>query len=430
MTGDLAITSDPTGASITVDGESFPNTTPDTLVGVPTGTREVELKLDAGSSQIFRWSAEVVVPDEGLGTVDAALQGGCGRDCPFVLERGRVICRFNNFGDTCASTFFGGGIPALQWPGVVGGDYGAGGRLLIAAILGSDAGNQAGDTSATQAFRQAWIGRQAVETDVAGLVETVKLDYWGTALFLGNSLLGLSVEQTIFAVDSAGAEDILFIHYKVTNVTGDPRYQALYPGITGAGYTLEAVFLGFGLDADIGTPSDDLGTFDPDLGVGFIYDADFRDSELGSDADQPALVGVLTVEPPSGATERTRTLWRAVDDWDDGTRHDRAWRILAGQLGAGDAISDHPHPDYGFFSDEPNDYRVTEAHGPLTLAPGESAELTVALIFARPVPGTFSPGVQVVPGDPTSSGRNILAIAADLLSLAADAPALWARYRP
>ncbi len=428
VSGQLAVNSDPSGASITIDGEELNEVTPHTVQAIPAGNHAIKLFLDAGSNQFFRWEQEFFVLGEQLVTLDAALEGGCGRDCPFVLDRGRVVCRFNNFGDTCASFFFGGGVSALQWPGEGGDDFGAGGRLLVAAIVGADGADQAGDTLATQSFRQAWTGRQPVTTQVNGSRETVQLEYWATARFIGGSILGLAVEQSIVAVDSAIVEDMLFIHFKLSNVTADPRYQKLYPIFPAAGYTFEQLYLGFGLDADVGAASDDLASFDAETGLGFIYDADFSDSEIGAEA--PALVGLLTLEPPAGADQRTRTLWRAADDWDDGTRPDFAWRILAGRLGAGDPIVDHPSPDFGFVSDSPDDYRLTESFGPSRLAPGEAVEFTVALLFAAPVPGAFVPGALLSPGDPTSMNRQILDVARGLKDLATEAPGLWARYRP
>ena len=429
FSGSLAVLSDPPGASIALDGVALPNTTPDTLSGVPSGQHEIELLLSGGSFEAFRWSGEVTVPQEDLGIVEAALQGGCGRDCPFIIDRGRIICRFNGVGDTCASSFFTT-MPALQWPGEAEGDFGSGGRLLAAAILEDDAEAQAGDTLATQVFRSAWLGRRPISQSVDGLRQVSEINYWGTEQFVGSSLLGLNVEQTMVAVDSPLVEDILFIHFRVTNISADPLYRFHYPSIPEGGYTLGSLYLGFGLDADVGFPGDDLATFDPDLDLGFIYDGDFNDSEFGAQTDRPALVGVVSLERPTGTAEHIRTLWRSEDDWDDGVRHDFAWRLLAGRLSGADALSDHPDAEIGFVSDELADYRFIHTHGPLRLAPGESVEFAVGLIFAEPVDGAFTSGELVAPGDPTTSNRTILSIAQTLRDLAAQAPEFWDRYRP
>jgi len=426
---DVTVLSDPTGADIVLDGESLGRITPATLTEVPAGQHRFLLELSAAPTQVFSWADTVTVLEEAVDTIDVALEGGCRFNCPLLVDRGRIRCLFNNYGDTCASVFFEL-VPALEWPGTSGADYGAGGRLLVAAILDDDAGAQAGDTVATQVYEAAWVGRRPVASSLSGLRQVKQLTYWATSLFSGASLLGLSVTETLVAVDSAGAEDVLFIRLEVQNISNDERYRDLYPSVPAGGYTLRELYLGFGLDGDVGAADDDAGTFDPDLDLAFIYDADFNDDQLGDFGERPALVGLATVEPPAVATRRTLTLWRVTDDWDGGDRQDFAWRLLAGQLRSGDPIGDHPSPDIGHASNDLADYRMTEAYGPLRLAPGETIEMTVALLLAEPVAGTFTPGTRIPPGDPTDPDRTILDVAADLRALAADLPVLWARYRP
>lgn len=426
--GDLAVLSDPAGAVIFLDGRRLEGVTPDTLAELAAGRHALELQLESGRDEFFLWRDSVDVPEEGLGTVDAPLEGGCGRDCPFQIDAGRIVCRLNTLGDTCAGAFFSDQV-ALQWPGAEG-DYAAGGRLLAAAILGTDAGPRAGDTMATLVFRQSWTGRRPVRIQTSGSCQVVRRRYWATSLLRPAPLLGLEVQETLVAVDSATVRDLLFVHYRVENVSDDPRYRRIYPEIPAGGYTFESLYLGFGFDIDVGVASDDLGSFDPDLRLGFVYDADFLDAGLGDRADRPALVGLVTIEPPDGATERTLTLWRSGDDWDDGLRTDFAWRVLAGRLRGGDPIEDHPAPELGFLSDVPDDYRLTEAHGPLTLQPGAAVEFTVGLLLAEPAAGTFTPGQVVAPGDPLDPDRAVLQVAESLRELARVAPELWERYRP
>jgi PEGA domain len=428
--GDLVVISDPEGAQIAVDGTILESTTPATLEGIEAGTRTLELALVPGPAEFFGWQDTVTVSEERLDTVEAALEGGCNRNCPFLMDQGRIVCRSNGRGDSCASVFYDG-VAALQWPGSASGTtYGAGGRLLLAGIFDSSAGDQAGDTIATQVYDVAWIGRQPMARSSSGGRQVMEIEYWGSARYRSESLQGLSVKETLIAVDSAGVEDVLFIHFEIENVSDDERYRRIYPWIPEGGYTYESLYIGFGLDADVGSAENDLGTFDPDLDLSFMYDAFFRDEVLGDYAERPALVGLVTVEPPAGTTRRTFTLWRREDDWDDGDRHDLGWRVLAGRLAAGDPIQDHPSPDIGYQGTEPNDYRLTEAHGPLRLAPGESTTFTVAIVVAEPVPGTYTPGTRVPPGDPTDPNRQILAVANSLRALAAQVPALWTRYRP
>jgi hypothetical protein len=427
--GDLVVLSDPVGAEISVDGRGVSATTPATLRGIESGVHTLELVYTPGPAELFAWSDTVVVPEEALDTVDAALEGGCGRNCPFLIDRGRIVCRSTGRGDTCASVFFDG-VEALVWPGGGGGAYGAGGRLLLAGIVAPGAGPSAGDTMATQVYDVAWTGRAPMKRSESGRRQVMELAYWGTARYRTESLQGLAVKQTVVAVDSAVAEDMLFLRFEIENVSDDPRYRDIYPWVPEGGYTYDELYVGFGLDADVGGSDNDLGSFDPDLDLSFIYDAFFQDPALDTLADRPALVGVVAIEPPAGAARRTFTVWRRGDDWDDGDRHDFAWRLLAGRLAAGDPIGDDPDPEIGYVGTSPDDYRTIEAFGPLRLAPGDKIELTVALLLAEPVPGTYTPGTLVPPGDPRDPGRQILAVAGDLRALAAEAPALWGRYRP
>lgn len=425
--GDLTVISDPAGAEITIDNVDLDRVTPATLQGVEAGSRQLDLALRAGPDEVFVWSDSVTVPEEELDTVDALLQGGCARNCRFLMDRGRIRCRVTGRGDTCATVFFDA-ASALQWPGSSGGSYGAGGRLLLAGRIAG--GAQQGDTIATQVYDVAWVGRQPVRERTSGRATTIEVEYWGAARYNGESLLGLEVKETIVAVDSATVEDVIFLNFVIENISGDERYRRLYPWVPEGGYTYESLYVGFGLDADAGAAEDDLGTFDPSLDLSFIYDAAFQDSELGEFADRPGLVGLVDIEVPGEASERRFTMWRREDDWDEGDRHGLGWRILAGRLTPSDPIQDHPAAEIGHQGTQPADYRIIETRGPLRLEPGQSISLTVGLVLALPVAGTFTPGTLVPPGDPTDPDRLILEIAGDLRALAAQLPELWGRYRP
>jgi hypothetical protein len=56
--------------------------------------------------------------------------------------------------------------------------------------------------------------------------------------------------------------------------------------------------------------------------------------------------------------------------------------------------------------------RVSVTAGPLTLAPGEQAEIVLAVAFARPASGTYQSGTLVAPGDPFDTNRALYSIAA------------------
>ena len=427
--GSLAVNSDPQGAEIFVDRRSLGAVTPVTLDMVPAGEHLLTLVLGDGTPEVFTFSDSIVVPEEALDSVEAALQGGCLEDCPFVLARGRMECRITGAGDTCAGVFFD--QPALEWPAGSGADYGGGGRLLVAGIIGDDGGQLAGDTLAIPVFKKrAWIGRRPVAREVTARRQELDVEYWARSSFAGEYLQGLSVLERGISVDSAGVEDVVLLQFEVVNNSDDPLYRALFPWIPEGGYTIRDMYLGYGLDADVGRSDDDLGTVDPELNLSFLYDADFSDSELPPEfRDRPAVVGIATILPPEGATRRTLTFWRLNDDWDEGAAYGFAWRLLSGQLAADDPIDDHPAAEIGHYPSAAADYRTIESWGPLSLAPGESTLLTVGLLLAEPVAGTFTPGTRVDPGDPTDPGRQILQVAGDLRALAAQLNEFWTRYR-
>jgi hypothetical protein len=62
----------------------------------------------------------------------------------------------------------------------------------------------------------------------------------------------------------------------------------------------------------------------------------------------------------------------------------------------------------------PADYRISVSAGPITLAPGDSTFLTVAIALAEPVAGTFTSGTLVPSGDPKVPDRTIMKVAATL----------------
>jgi hypothetical protein len=72
----------------------------------------------------------------------------------------------------------------------------------------------------------------------------------------------------------------------------------------------------------------------------------------------------------------------------------------------------------GHVPNTPNDFRISVSAGPVTLAPGEVKTMTVAIIIAPPVQGTYTPGVRVDPGSPATANRQITQIAAPLLDKA------------
>jgi hypothetical protein len=56
--------------------------------------------------------------------------------------------------------------------------------------------------------------------------------------------------------------------------------------------------------------------------------------------------------------------------------------------------------------------------GPFRLVPGDSVAVSIAVMLAAPVPGTFNSGIELKPGDPFDRTRGLHAVAADLFERA------------
>jgi len=123
-------------------------------------------------------------------------------------------------------------------------------------------------------------------------------------------------------------------------------------------------------------------------------------------------VGVRVLEAPPGMSP-ILSAWPRSADWLPGTvGESTGWGWLAGQQD--EKYPRHPDDRIGYAPTGPDDYRILTSAGPLRLAPGESATLTVAVVIAEPEPGTFTPGQTIGPGDPLDPNRQILRVAEGL----------------
>jgi hypothetical protein len=78
----------------------------------------------------------------------------------------------------------------------------------------------------------------------------------------------------------------------------------------------------------------------------------------------------------------------------------------------------------------PGDMRLSVSAGPLRLAPGDSAAVTVAVVLAEPAPNTFTTGVQFDPGNPTDRTRALYTTAQQLFARAAAASTVTTSLTP
>lgn len=432
--GQLEVRSDPSGATIFLDTRNTGSATPATI-DASAGNHTLRLELRT-SSELFVWSGAVTVPETALVVVDAALAGGCFADCPFRVAN-RVECVIVGLGDFCSTVFNPSQPDANEWPVGSGNEYVANLRVQAAGIVDADGGGFAGDTVASLVYQDTWLGRSTVSIATSAADERASFRYWSDAgPFVSRLLLvGLEVDQRVIAPKNAELQNVVYFRFRLHNVTDDSRHRHWHPEIPEGGFTYTGLYAGMALDADIGNPADDVGTYLPDPGVAFIYDLDFRDTGLASGYEtMPPLVGLILVEAPPAA-RRPFSLWPIGSDWDKGagTGDDDyrfGYRVLSAQLSAGDPIADCPGDEIGHCSDDPKDYRLSLTAGPLKLAPGDSAVYTLALVFAEPVPGTFTSGTSLPPGEPLTAGRGIEPVADSLVARARRAVALWPNVFP
>ena len=440
--GDLDVTSDPSGAQIILDNRNTGLQTPATL-STSAGNHFLALDL-LTSSELFVWRGNVAVPETATAFVDAALVGGCFANCPFQVSANRVECVIVGLGDFC-STFFNPNQPQEnEWPAGSGNEYVANLRVQVAARVGPEWSAFAGDTVASLVYQDTWLGRSPVSVTGGAGDHQGSFRYWADpGPFVTRPLLvGLEVAQDVVAPADSDLEDVIYFRFRITNVTADPRFQHWHPEVPATGITYTDLYAGMALDADIGGSSqpiefsDDVGTLVRDS-VAFIYDLEFAADLTAPYDTAPPLVGLVIVEAPVAAARRPFTLWTIDTDWDNlaGTGDDDygyGYRALSAQLTATDPVQDctGPGDDIGHCSDDPGDYRLALTAGPLTLAPGDSAVYTLALVFAEPVPGTFTSGTAIEPGLPTTAGRAIEAVADSLVARARRAAALWSQVSP
>jgi hypothetical protein len=210
------------------------------------------------------------------------------------------------------------------------------------------------------------------------------------------------------------------IHVKLTfrNITDRTTYRAADPLVPTEGLTFTGVYLGFAVDADIGNAADDLVTYEPPLDMVYMYDANFREplfTEASRDA--PGLIRLRMIQKPEN-TNTVMNAWPGTvgnlsGDWTGAINEPVGYGIMSGIRSF---EPDQPGTHVGYAPGAVGDYRMLVTAGPVTLAPGQSAQITVAVVMAPPVQGEFTPGQTVLPGSPNIVDRPIRRIAATLFS--------------
>lgn len=424
------VTSDPAGGHILVDGRETGRITPDTVTGL-LGRHDLMVRLDTlGVS--YRYSAQVMVsePDSTLNISGPLLLRCATDDCLGTLAREFVVNRLK-FVTNPGGTLFRGGANGLglAWPATTNNRYAFAGMPMISA-------RPYPDTIGLGIYDAEYLaGRPLPEIVEDEERVSLRQSMWivppVNALSLA-TIRGIEVEETVLA--TADVDDVVVIRLVFRNITADSLYRLVDPDVAEDSMTFPNAYVGFALDADVGpTTDDDYLSYDVDHDLAFVYDAAFEEPGFDRDhRDRPGLVGLRMLEAPPGATVVLNGWPRAggsgATDWGAGTPNEgTGWGMMSGQRVY---APDHEDPRIGYMPPAPLDVRMMVSAGPVTLAPGDSVAITIAVVVAEPAAGTFTSGEMVEPGEPTDASRPLYRIAQPLIERARAAEALLSELPP
>jgi hypothetical protein len=189
--------------------------------------------------------------------------------------------------------------------------------------------------------------------------------------------LGVEVQLTAFAfLDPLGAAGrTVFL-----------RYKFIHKGAT----TLHDLYLGMWADPDLGGYTDDLVGGDPARGMGYVYNAANTDQQYGT---TPPAVGIDLLAGPGGLG--LTSFGRYVNGGDPSNAL-QVYHVLQGLLASGAPAIDpttslpakfqvtgDPVAGTGWLDDTPSDRRMLLGSGPLTLSPGQSLDVTYAIVVGQ-----------------------------------------------
>jgi hypothetical protein len=415
--GRVSVQSDPPGARILLDGRNTGRRTPDTVPGL-SRRHDVAVRLDT-LGIAYGFLAQVVAAPDSLPEIYGPLVMRCGTEVCWeqhhrIHSPFRIRFATNPVGALFLRAGRGGGV---FWPGNTSHSYVSGGMPVFAAVTDTR------DTVALGVYDQRYLaGRPTPGTTMEGGRFDLTQSTWvlpPVDALTYRTARGIEVEQHVSA--DAAFEDVLVVRLVFRNISRRRAYQAVDPVIPSTGVAYDAAFVGFAIDPDIGGPANDWISYAPELGLVFAYGADFRETDFGGDArSAPGLVGLRILDAPPG-TRVVLNGWAhggisGTTDWRAGSTNERSgWGMLSGLQ---PYAPSHPDTRIGHMPPAPGDMRMSISAGPVRLHPGDQVEVTFALLMAAPVPGTFTSGSQVQPGDPRDDARTIARVAGSLFDLA------------
>lgn len=405
----IYLSSSPNGAAITIDGRETGQLTPDT-VALRRGDRTIELRLDsAGFTYDYAALVEVTRTDT---VVEVKLPLGlqCLSQSCFAAARVPYDAAGLRFAASAVGTLmhWANNSDGLLWPGNSTNNYVASGMPAFAAIAdGVPVSLGAYDHSML-------VGLPAPNVTSAGGAFRLTQQTWilppPTSQVRPGTVRGILVSQEVTADDAVPG--VLVVRLTYRNVSADTMVHRFSPHIPDPPVTYTDAWIGFTMDPDIGAPSDDWVSYDTDLSMVFAYDEDFLETAfIGDGVGAPGLVGLRVLSAPEGASVMLNA-WSVGSDWQAGTVTEG---IGFGMLTGSQVFApDHPDARIGFLPPTSRDVRMSVTAGPFALAPGDEAEIVIAVAVAAPSTGTFTAGEEMTPGEPLDEMRPLYSVAAGL----------------
>jgi hypothetical protein len=411
------VDSDPPGGRILVDGNSTGRVTPDTIRGL-VGRHDVTVQLDTFDTS-YGFTARVFLGDtDSVTHIDGPLVMRCGDAVCWSGEFRHYSANRVRFANNPAGSFFlkDGSAEGIIWPSLTNNSYASSGMIGFAGIIGGT------DTVALGIYDHHYLaGRPAPQLVQSQDRIDLGLTTWilpPSSTLQRRTVRGLEVRAQATALSVV--DDVVVLRIVFRNITNRRLYAALDPTVPAAGVTFEKVWIGYLLDPDVGEPTDDLLSYEPDLNLAFAYDSDFNETNFGGGFNRgPGLIGLRLFDVPAGATVVVNG-WTSQgtvsQDWTAGqVTEPLGWAMLSGTR---PFTPDHPSQRIGHLPPAAGDVRISVSAGPLRLAPGDSAAVSIAIILAEPRPGTFTSGTRLEPGDPLDHTRALYSAAASLFERA------------
>jgi hypothetical protein len=421
--GSVEVTSDPQGAVVELDGANSGKTTPATFWDL-SGRHNIVVRLDRGGIA-YGYRTQVDIRGDSLHRIHGPLMFRCeSTTCLLASARNRDLgrIRISTQANGALLSRVGQG-DGLLWPLGSSNSYASVGMPLIAMVAAPR------DTLAMGIYDYDYLaGRPEPTMTTSGARSVFRQSTWivppTSVLVTGApTVRGIEVMEELTADANS---DVVYVKLTFRNITNRDSYRAADPLVPNSGLTFSNVYIGFGVDADIGNPDDDFITYEPALDMVYAYDSNFQEQIFSTaNAAAPGLVGLRVVQRPTD-TNVILNAWPNVfgtvsGDWSGGNINEPAgFGILSGTRSF---APDHEGTHVGFMPGTPGDYRMSVSAGPLTLPPGGEASITIALVMASPVSGEYTSGTAVAPGSPADESRAIRRIAGTLLDRARTAVA-------